>query len=121
MRNLLLVVAIVGCGGGSGSGIDGNKKLADLTVAELNEECNYAYETYPEVTITCPDGSTKHKGQTGTQSTDCAATKNDVPATCPVTVSQVETCFADSYDESDAAVCAGTVPPSCAPLLSCGA
>ncbi len=120
MKKLLLVTLVAACGGGSGSGIDSGKKISALSVAEFNEECNYAYDTYPPVTITCPDGSTTKKGETGNRATACAATANTVPAGCTATVGDAENCLADLYAEPDATLCSSspTIPPSCAPLFA---
>jgi hypothetical protein len=119
MKKILCVALFAACGGGSGSGVDSSKKLSDLTVAEVNQECNYAFETYPEKTITCPDSTTRTKGsKAADRATQCSATANRIPAGCTATVGQAEQCLEDVYNESDAALCANTIPPSCAPLLS---
>jgi hypothetical protein len=121
MKKLLFVALVAACGGsGSGSGIDSNKKLADLTASEVNTECNYLFDTYPQVTVTCPGGTTITKGEDPTKrAADCNGT-NDVPAGCTVTVGQSEACLSDVYHESDAALCStSTSPPaSCVPLFS---
>ena len=120
MKKIVLVSFLVACGGG-GSGVDSGKKLHDLSVAELNEECNYSFDTYPKKTVTCPDGSTVSTGQDpAKRATSCNATVNDVPATCTVTVGQAEQCIEDIYNEPAATVCNpnATFPPSCAPLFN---
>jgi hypothetical protein len=120
MKKILLVALVAACGGGSGSGVDRNKKLADLTASEANAECNYLFDTYPQVTVACPGGTSTTKGEDPTQrATDCNGTTG-VPAGCMVTVGQAEACLSDVYHESDAALCStSTSPPtSCAPLFS---
>jgi hypothetical protein len=37
---------------------------------------------------------------------------------CDVTVGEAEDCFADINDASDADICAGDLPASCAPLAA---
>jgi hypothetical protein len=121
MKKILFVGLVVACGGGgSGSGVNGSKRLADLTASESNTECNYLFDTYPLVTVECPGGTTITKGEDPTdRSTDCNGTTG-VPPGCTVTVGQAESCIADIYHESDAALCStSTAPPtSCAPLFS---
>ena len=121
MKKLLLVTLIAACGGGSGSGIDSSKKLRDLTPTESNEECNYAFDTYPLKTVTCPDGTTRKNGEDpAKRATQCNATTNTTPAGCTVTVGEAEQCIADLYNEPDSALCStSTSPPaSCLPLFS---
>jgi len=126
MRKTLIVALAAACsGGGSGSGVDGNKKLADLTASEANAECNFLFDTYPQVTVSCPDGTSTTKGEDPTRrATECNKGTAGVPAGCTVTIDQFEACVADLYHETDAARCSvSTSPPmSCAlsPPVSVG-
>jgi hypothetical protein len=120
MKKILFVAFVAACDSSSGSlssGVDSNKKLADLTASEASAECNYLFDTYPSVTVQCGAGSSVTKGK---DSTDCDGTTG-VPAGCTLTVGQSEACLADVYHESDAALCSiSTAPPaSCAALFSC--
>lgn len=120
MKKLLLVTLIAACGGGSGSGVDSGKQLKDLTSSEAAKECNYLFDTYPQITVQCPGGGTAHKGEDpAKRATDCTGTVN-VPAGCTVTVGQSEQCIEDVYHLTDAQICSPStsIPPSCAPLFS---
>ena len=120
MKKTLFVVLLAACGGGSGSGVDSGKKLADLTSSEASAECNYLFDSYPQVTVNCPGGTTVKKGEDpAKRAADCNGMVN-VPAGCTVTVGQAEACSDDIYNETDAALCSSStpIPASCAPLFS---
>lgn len=119
MKKLLFVALMAACGS-SGSGVDSNKKLADLTASEATSECNYLFDTYPQKTVTCPDSTTVSVGEDPTKrAAQCNGTVG-VPAGCTLTVGQAEACIDDLYNEPAATLCSSTAmtPASCAPLLS---
>jgi hypothetical protein len=105
-----------GKGGGLGSGVQGNKKVIDLTPAEIDSLCAYISAVFPEKTVTCTDGPTTP----GTTKADCISTsfnKTTAPG-CTVTVDQSEACAEAFGAETDAQICAGTIPTACTPLFS---
>jgi hypothetical protein len=126
-----LAVAI-GCGGSNGvgvdarrsidaspdSGIDPSKPIGSLSVADQMAVCQELAREYPKMTITCGTGNTR---DVGTDPSECTGSNFQVvPASCPVTVGQLEDCSAAEYREGSAAVCSNTIPTECAPLANAG-
>jgi hypothetical protein len=107
------------CGGGSGgggSGVAGAKKVIDLTPAEIDSLCAYISTVFPEQTVTCASGPV----MLGTTKANCISTSPSKTAApgCTVTVDQSESCAEAFGAETDAQVCANTIPTACAPLFS---
>jgi hypothetical protein len=115
----LVTVFAFACGGGGsgGSGVDGGKRLVDLSDSEITELCEFAFAADPEREITCSDG-TVTVGQASVA--ECVQEANESAAAapnCPVTVSQYEACISALGDQSDADLCEFNFPAACAPLL----
>jgi len=105
-----------GKGGGLGSGVQGTKKVIDLTPAEIDSLCAYISAVFPEHTATCTDGPLT----IGTTKAKCISTSPNKTAApgCLATVDQSESCAEDFGAETDAQVCANTIPAACAPLFT---
>ena len=109
-----LAVAI-GCGGG---GIDRSKSLGSLSAADQMTECQHLASQYPAKMIDCGSNGSNTVGVDPAQcsGSDFQAT----PASCTITVGQLEDCDAAVYNEGSSAYCSGTIPAACAPLFSAG-
>lgn len=109
-------VALLGaCGGGSdsGSGVDGDKKGADLTADEATALCEYGNGLFPTEPVECTDFT----WDPATSLSDCSTAATDLPPdTCPATVSDYEAC----QEARAADVCATDLPAACAPLFAEG-
>ena len=120
---MLIVVACGGGSGGGGSGVPGGKHFVDLDASELDKLCTYMASLLDPRTIECSDGRTITIG-TGDVAACVADFMNQQAAfpPCTATVDNVEGCSEGFADQSDAAWCAGTVPPACAALMTptCG-
>jgi hypothetical protein len=116
---IVLMLMLAGCGsdasGDSTSGLDGSKKLADLTYAEMGQFCDWAMNKFGGYSSTCPTwGFMSYPDRTS-----CI---NDVPnsataPTCQATVSQGEACVnaiprCVSYQQLKNT-------PSCSPITDC--
>lgn len=107
----------LGCGGGSGSGIDSSKTLGSLSAADQMTECEDLASQFPPKTISCGSAGS---AMVGTDPANCSGSDFEAaPASCTVTVGQLEDCDAALYNEGSAA-CGDTVPPACAPLFNAG-
>jgi hypothetical protein len=113
VRWQVAVIALAACSssGSAGSGVDGNKKLVDLSAADKDALCAYAVqaEGAPR-TVTCTGGVTLTlKDQAG-----CVAGFAQIGASCTATVGQAEGCF--HAIGADPCSFGGS---ACAPLLQC--
>jgi len=118
----VLAFACGGGKGGSGSGIDPNTRVADLTPTDLQKLCEYfvGLQEQPSRTIDCGGGGSITVGidpdQVAAAIADCVDGAPSSPA-CPATVGQAEACFEAFSALTDAQLCAGpTAPAACAPL-----
>ena len=108
-----LAVAI-GCGGG---GVDRSKTLGSLSAADQMAECEHLASQYPQKTIDCGSGGS---ATVGTDAAECSGSNfQTIPASCTLTVGQLEDCDAALYGEGSA-ICSGTIPTACGPLVSAG-
>jgi hypothetical protein len=112
--SILAAMALTACGGDDG--VDGSKKLSELTVAESKDACLDLAADYPEKTIDCGDGLTLTVGITAAECND----QQTAPATCTATVDDSRACTADVYNQSDADLCSDKpLPASCSKLTQC--
>jgi len=108
--------------GGAGSGVAGERKLADLEDAERGKLCDYlaarfgGYGSSPARTCSSEASSLKMP----VSQSACDGVLATVPDTCPTKVSEAETCFAEL---ASCARAAGDLPASCLLLTQpiCGA
>jgi hypothetical protein len=111
----LVSAFVFACGGGEGDGgIDDDVRIAELSDAELADECEVLVDLFPEREIDC-DGTTVTIGFENVA--ECTGGAPDDPA-CTATVGQAEDCFEALGDQSDDEICSETIPPECAPLAS---
>jgi hypothetical protein len=112
--SILTAMALAACGGDDG--VDGSKKLSELSVAENKDACLELAEDYPEKTVDCGDGATLTVGLTATECND----QQVAPATCTATVDEARACTADIYNQSNADLCMDKpLPASCSKLAEC--
>lgn len=101
-----------GCGGG----VDGDKKLSELSVAESKDACLELAGDFPEKTVDCGMGVTITIGLTAAECND----QDAAPATCTATVDDARACTEDIYNQSDADLCMDKpLPASCSKLSQC--
>jgi len=116
MKNLLgtvvLGVLVLGCGEDS-SGVDGSKRLLDLSATEQGDVCDYTSDVqggYGSSKV-CGDGITLSVKQRG----DCIANLEATVAGCAATVADLEAC-SEAVGED---LCKFLSEPKCAFLLQC--
>lgn len=115
MKNkmLAIVMVLVGCGGG---GVDGSKKLSELSAAEAKDACLELAEDFPEKTVSCGDGVTI---TVGVSTAECNS-ETPAPGTCTATVDDLRTCTDALYSQPDADLCMDKpLPAACEKLTSC--
>jgi hypothetical protein len=115
MLALLLIAAVVGCGGTSGGTPDRTRSLAGLSPAEQQRFCDEfnglagGYGTQ----LTCPDGSTP---SADANQAACVIAVVKLGAACPtLVVGNVLDCFADLCDLATADACAAL--RACLPMV----
>jgi hypothetical protein len=116
MKNLFAIAMIlgfaVGCGG------DDDKLARELSVDELKDKCEESNANAPDEPVTCEFMGMDIEIQPEDFQSDCdEITENDIPATCDVTVGQVDDCQAAIEDDRCATI-EGDIPPACAPLFT---
>lgn len=81
---------VVACGGSSGSGVSGTKKLVELTASEQDKLCSFEVEAEggPR-TVDCGGGTMVTIHDKGT----CLADFSQISPSCTATVKQAEQCF----------------------------
>jgi hypothetical protein len=96
MRNALLLLVLVGCGGGSG--VDNSKLIVDLSDSELDDLCGYILDEQ-NGTEECPDDFETID--------DCVAYLTSYSDDCTATVRNEEECAEKLGDDpcSDPAAC----------------
>jgi hypothetical protein len=110
-----LAVAI-GCGG-SGGGIDRSKTLGSLSAADQMTECHDLASQYPRKSISCGSAGSD---TVGIDPAECSGSNFQmIPASCTVTVGQLEDCDSALYN-AGSALCNGTIPSACTPLENAG-
>lgn len=81
-------------------------------------ECQHLASQYPEKMIDCGSAGS---ATVGVDPAKCSGSDfTPIPASCTVTVGQLEDCDAALYNEGSAICTATSVPPACAPLVSAG-
>jgi hypothetical protein len=102
--------------GACGGGVDGDKKLSELSVSENKDACLELAGDYPEKTVDCGNGVTLTVGLTAAECND----QEVAPATCTATVDDARACTADIYNQSNADLCMDKpLPASCSKLTQC--
>lgn len=115
MRILVLSISLfaMACGGGddADSGVDSDKRVAELSESEVRDVCEAGIEAQggEGTTHDCGDGVTAEVGTVD----ECVADYQDFPSDCELTVGELEACVNDWDD-----LC-GDPPPSCQPLFEC--
>jgi hypothetical protein len=118
VKRALVVALFAACGGSSGSGVDGDLKVIDLTSSELDDECAYLFDTYPSKTVDCGGGDMTTIGETSVAECEASApTEADAPD-CDATVADTEDCL--DYIYNNTCTTGGTEPASCSALFSTG-
>jgi hypothetical protein len=114
--NVCGVVFAVALGCGSSGGIDSSKTLGSLSAADQMTECMDLASEFPPKTVSCGSAGS---ATVGTDPAKCSGSNfSAAPASCTVTVGQLEDCDAALYDGS--AACSTSIPPACAPLVNAG-
>jgi hypothetical protein len=111
---LVLGVLAIGCGADS-SGVDGSKKIIDLSPAERGDVCDYTSDVqggYGTMKV-CGDGLTLSVKQR----MDCITNLEETVAGCTATVENLEAC-SEAVGED---LCKFLSEPACAFLLQCSA
>jgi hypothetical protein len=105
------VLCVAACGGSDGSGVDGDKRIGELSDGERQELCEYMADVNgPERTITCSDAVQLEVGSDSVA--DCVAFLASIPM-CPATVSLAESCTEALADMTDAQWCMNDLPDGC--------
>lgn len=107
--SLLVVPFMIACGGPSDS-----TKITDLSTDEAKDLCEESVDANPERTITCSGVMLT----VGLSSADCAD-PGTPPTSCTATVGDVRDCNEAQGNQTEAEICAGTIPAACEALLSC--
>ena len=112
---LMLIAALVACadsGSSSGSGIDGSKKLTELSASEREDLCAYMFEAEGGAhSKTCGDGITISVRSAA----ECAAGFANLSASCTATVGGAEDCSEAAGED----LCNLLSSPACSFLLQC--
>jgi rubredoxin len=109
------ILLAAACGGDDGSGVDGGKKMSDLSDSEAQDVCMYAEDAQggPR-TVTC-DGE---EFEFTPDDLECEnATADEIPASCDMTVDEYEDCVDDLAD-LDPCDANPDLPSSCDKLFS---
>jgi hypothetical protein len=106
------------CGADTGSGVDGDKKLPDLTADEIKKLCAYNAAVFPDRDAACPSGTTKPTGVDEQVCIEVTTRKQTEKPNCAETVSDDEACSVALGKLTDAQICDLTVPEECAPGLT---
>jgi hypothetical protein len=114
--NIWLAAVLVWCAAcGRGSGVDGDRRLVELSESEILDLCKYFADVEgPERTIDCGAFNVRRGGASSVSGcvSSLGAFHSDYPG-CEATVDQLEACVEAT---TDAHVCSGDRPPECAPL-----
>jgi hypothetical protein len=102
-------LSLFACGGGGGSGLDSDKRLSELTEAELLDLCEYIIDEGPSEPVECDDGVT----YTPQTAAECA--EDAFPESCTATVANAEAC-AEAIGED---VCTAFEDSRCAWIFEC--
>lgn len=108
-------MVLFACGSGDdGSGVDQSKQMADLTPAEVMDQCEWSMEIAggPGESFDCGDGTTA----TNNTVAECVAGYDATfYATCNLTVGDVENCFTGL----DGSPCNLFTTEECGPFINC--
>jgi hypothetical protein len=112
LLSVLSAMVIAACGGG----IDGSKKLSELTLEETKDACLELVDDYPEKTVDCGGGVTITVGFTTAECNDNSV----APATCTATVDDARDCTEQLYNNTANTICMDKpLPASCMKLQAC--
>ena len=113
MKKLLAVIVMVAaCGGG----VDGSKKLSELSAQEAKDACNELAEDFPEKTVMCSAEVTITVGLTAAE----CANETPAPAACTATVDEARACTEALYNQTMQQLCSdAALPAACMKLTNC--
>jgi len=121
MKRAVFVLALAACG--SGSGVDGDKRITSLRDDDLHALCNYIAEVNGLRTIDCGSAKISFGEDPDVCFADMVEFQVDHPA-CEATVDDKEACEEAIGRADEAKICAGDgeLPAACAWVLKveCG-
>ncbi|NVB79726.1 MAG: hypothetical protein HOV81_15120 [Kofleriaceae bacterium] len=115
--SLILIFTMAACGGddsgsSGSSGVEGSKKLTELSASEQQDVCEFMVASQENVeSKDCGDGITVF----ATTEAKCLAGFASFDASCTATVDNAEACAAAVSGD----LCAGLTSPACAFQLTC--
>jgi hypothetical protein len=108
LGSILAAMLFTACGGG----VDGGKKLSELSAAESKDACLELVDDYPEKMVDCGGGVTITIGLTASECND----NTTAPATCTATVDDVRDCTSQLYNDKTLLCEDKPLPASCMKL-----
>lgn len=110
--SVMAAMLFTACGGG----VDGDKKLSELSVEESKDACLELQGDFPEKTVDCGGGVTVTVGLTAAECND----QTTAPTTCTATVDDVRDCTSQLYNDKTLLCEDKPLPASCMKLVQCG-
>lgn len=108
--SILAVPFLVACGGPSDS-----TKITELSDDEAKDLCEEMVDANPQRMVTCMGVTIT----VGLSAASCSDPPTPNPS-CQATVGEARDCNEDQGDQTEADICAGMIPSSCAKLAQCG-
>jgi hypothetical protein len=118
MKRWMLLLALPACG--SGSGVDGDKRITSLNDDEIHAVCDYLVDVTGGVrTIDCGDARIRFGLDPDECFADTVAFQARYPA-CAATVDDKEACEQAIAQADEAQICSGDgeLPSACDPLFT---